>query len=108
MKKRLLSILVMLMTAVLFAGCGQKENTEEVKEAPAEASENIITVGDKGATEDEIMFYMLCIREQYEGYFGKEIWDVSFGTKTFLDMCKDDVLNEIVQLKVITSNLQFL
>jgi len=102
LKKRLL-ILFMLLAALSLAACGKEEKNEETAQVVETPVENIITVGDKGVGRDEIMFYMLCIREQYEGYFGKDIWNVSFGDKTFLDMCKDDVLGEIVQLKVITS-----
>ncbi len=68
------------------------------------AEDVVIQVGDKKVAREEIMFYVLCVREQYEGYFGSEVWAVDFGNgKTFADMCKEDILNEIVQLKVITS-----
>ena len=68
------------------------------------AEDVVIQVGEKKVTREEIMFYVLCVREQYEGYFGSEVWTVGFGNgKTFADMCKEDILNEIVQLKIITS-----
>ena len=106
MRKRLLILTLIIAMVTCLGACGKKTDTPEGQVEEESQVENIITVGEKGASEDEIMFYMLCIKEQYEGYFGKDIWDVSFGKKTFLDMCKDDVLGEIVQLKVITAKAE--
>lgn len=101
----LIAALVLCAAAVSLSGCkkgsgdgGKQAGDEEVRE------DIIIRVGDKEVSRDEIMFYVLCIKQQYEGYFGSEIWSVDFGNgRTFEDMCKEDVMSEIVQLKVITS-----
>lgn len=102
--------MILILIVCTLGACGKTSDVilpEVVASVDEPVDEDIIiTVGDKKVSRDEIMFYMLCIREQYEGYFGKEIWDVSFGNKTFLDMCKDDVLSEIVQLKVITQKAE--
>lgn len=80
------------------AGLNQGISEDEIQKGV------VLRVGEKTISYDEVMFYVLCIKEQYEGYFGSDIWTVDFGGgNTFEDMCKEDILNEIVQLKIITS-----
>lgn len=106
--KKVLAILCMMVCITsLCCGCGaEKKVEEEHKEETVDFGDTVIRVGDTGVGKDEVMYYMLCIREQYEGYFGNDVWSVSFGDKTFGDMCKEDILHEIVQLKVITSKAE--
>lgn len=106
-QRTLAALFVCVLLACALTACGSKDKKGVGQELGTgeDAKEDVIVwVGDKEVTRDEIMFYVLCVREQYEGYFGKEIWSVDFGNgRTFEDMCKEDILNEIVQLKVITS-----
>lgn len=98
-------VMVLLLTTVCGAACGgEKEGVDETLSAEEQAQQDaIIQVGEKYVGLDEIMFYVLCLRQQYEGYFGEEIWSVDVGGRSFEEMCKEDVFNEIVQLKVITA-----
>ena len=107
-KKIMLCLLVVVLTMSML-GCSSKNpmeggNTEGIGEDAGEQKDVVIRVGEKTVGKDEIMFYVLCVKEQYEGYFGQDIWSVDFGNgRTFEDMCKEDILNEIVQLKIITT-----
>ena len=107
MGRGLALLLVLMLVALCFTACDKKnEIIDEVigsEETQEPVSDVIIQVGEKTVGLDEIMFYVLCLRQQYEGYFGEEIWSVDMDGRTFEDMCKEDILNEIIQLKVITT-----
>lgn len=106
-KRFVAAALAVCLCASMLSGCksgGGQEDGGGQEESEDKQGDIIIRVGDKEVARDEIMFYVLCVRQQYEGYFGSEIWSVDFGGgQTFEDMCKEDVMNEIIQLKVITS-----
>lgn len=107
MQQWLAFLLMLLLVISCMAACGKDKGvSDEVigsEKAGEQEQDIIIQVGEKTVGLDEIMFYVLCLRQQYEGYFGEEIWSVDMGGRTFEDMCKEDILNEIVQLKVITT-----
>lgn len=67
------------------------------------ASELIALVGDIRVYYNEAMVYLKSAQENYETDYGKEIWDVDiFGDgNSFGEYIKDEVLKQIIQLKVI-------
>ena len=75
------------------------ESTEEL----TNAGELIVLVGDIRVYYNEVMVYLKSAQENYEVDYGKDIWDVDiFGDgNSFGEYIKDEVLKQIIQLKVI-------
>ena len=80
---------------------------EKEKEAEDEeqlnSGELIALVGDIRVYYNEAMVYLKSVQENYEKDYGKGIWDVDiFGDgKSFETYIKDEVIKQIIQLKVI-------
>lgn len=81
------------------------QNVESLMEdeEPTNAGELIALVGDIRVYYNEAMVYLKSAQENYETDYGKGIWDVDiFGDgNTFGEYIKDEVLKQIIQLKVI-------
>lgn len=75
-----------------------KEGTEDVN-----SGELIALIGDIRVYYNEAMVYLKSAQEIYETDYGKDIWNVDiFGDgKTFGEHIKDEVIKQIVQIKVI-------
>lgn len=75
----------------------------EANQEQTNAGELIALVGDIRVYYNEAMVYLKSAQENYETDYGKEIWDVDiFGNgNSFGQYIKDEVLKQIIQLKVI-------
>ena len=75
----------------------------EANQEQTNAGELIALVGDIRVYYNEAMVYLKSAQENYETDYGKEIWDVDiFGNGgSFGEYIKDEVLKQIIQLKVI-------
>ncbi|TAH73734.1 MAG: hypothetical protein EWM47_02700, partial [Anaerolineaceae bacterium] len=76
---------------------------ESLEEEPTNAGELVALVGDIRVYYNEAMVYLKSAQENYEVDYGKGIWDVDiFGDgNSFGEYIKDEVLKQIIQLKVI-------
>ena len=98
---------VLLATLVLFSGCGKKE--KEVKLETGDVSENsvVMMVGEEPVRFSEIQSYCYFLKCQYEGSFGEELWEYPVGEgETIGDKAKQEIVNMITQLKVISATAQ--
>jgi foldase protein PrsA len=77
----------------------EPENDDEL----LNAGELIALVGDSRVYYNEAMVYLKSAQENYEVDYGKGIWDVDiFGDgKSFEKYIKDEVLKQIIQLRII-------
>ena len=107
MKKVYRSFLILILTTSLaVTGCRQeKEQTGDTKtkdDIHVSDHSYVIKVGDETVNFNETMVYVLLLKQQYEPDLGKEVWD--YNTKdgiSFEAMAKEEVMNEIIQLKIM-------
>ncbi len=63
----------------------------------------ILTIGDQKVPYNEVMVYVLMVKQLYEPNFTDVIWEYQLNTgSTFGEMAREEVLNQIIQLKVMT------
>ncbi len=76
---------------------------EEATEEPVNAGELIAMIGDTRVYYNEAMVYLKSAQENYEADYGENIWDVDIlgNGETFGTMIKDEVMNQITELKII-------
>lgn len=107
MKKVYRSFLILiLITSLAVTGCKkEKEQTGDTKtKENIDVSDHsyVIKVGEETVNFNETMVYVLLLKQQYEPNLGKEVWD--YNTKDgirFEAMAKEEVMNEIIQLKIM-------
>jgi foldase protein PrsA len=77
------------------------DNLEEQEQA--NAGELIAMIGDTRVYYNEAMVYLKSAQENYESDYGNNIWDVDIlgNGETFGTMIKDEVMNQITELKII-------
>lgn len=65
--------------------------------------ELIVIVGETKVFYNEVMVYLKSVQDNYEGEYGKEIWEVDlYGDgNSFWEIIKGEVIDQISQLKVI-------
>jgi foldase protein PrsA len=69
------------------------------------AGELVAIIGDTKVYYNEAMVYLKSAEANYETEYGKGIWDadINGNGKTFGKMLKDEVMNQIIELKIIRS-----
>lgn len=112
-----------LTVSILFSGCsfGNDEQTQASKEPDAAKqaqtisekksdvtsdgiSKNaaIMIVGNTNVTYSEVMVYIMMLKDRYETTFSKDIWKFNVASdKSFEDMAKDEIINQIARLKIM-------
>lgn len=77
----------------------------EATQAPANTGELMAIIGDTKVYYNEAMAYLKSAQQNYETDYGKGIWnaDILGNGKTFGKMLKDEVMNQITELKIIRS-----
>ena len=125
-RTKYLSIMIVLLMFALTACSGKKDNktsddnkestqsdetnTKELdkeEESIKKTDARILTVGDIKVPYNEVMVYVLLLKELYETNFTNVIWDYKLDTgATFGEMAKEEVLNQIIQLKIMTMEAQ--
>lgn len=64
--------------------------------------DNVIKVGSEQVTYRETLIYLLQLKNKYEPIVGSEIWDQKVsGDQTFGEEAKQELIDEITQIKVI-------
>lgn len=83
------------------------KEADKAEEPTAKTDATILTVGDVKVPYNEVMVYVLLLKELYEPNFTDVIWDYKLDTGiTFGEMAKEEVLNQIIQLKIMTMEAQ--
>ena len=106
-RKRWMSILCIAMAVmVLFSGCGKKK-TSKLEKGDISSGTVVMMVGDYQVRYSEVMAYCYFLKCQYEESFGKELWNYRLDeNETIGDQAKQEIVNMITQLKVISGVAQ--
>lgn len=96
-KKYFNFILVIMVTALLLSGCGDREYvlTTGFK------SDELMRINNKSCYLSEMMLYLTTVQNQYEAVYGKDIWQQSQDGESLEKKVKDMVLAKVAQVKVM-------
>lgn len=119
---RYLMYILILVFAMSVSGCSKEdekenENTNEAVEVEQEKDDVVdgkivsdavmLTVSDREVTYSEVMVYVNMIRDKYEPLFSEYIWNFKVDVeKSFEDMAKEEIINQIVRLKIMNAIAQ--
>lgn len=113
--REIIFALTMILALSVLTGCNNNvssntENSAGIEEkkvsydTTGDLTNNslIMTIGDVKVGYAETSVYMRELKDQYQTTFGNTIWSYDLGNgKTFADMAKEEVINQISQLKII-------
>jgi foldase protein PrsA len=110
--KRIKSIFVIVMLMTLLTACQNNSNNSEDNssknetkyELKGDLSNNslILSIDDIQVGYDEVSVYMQELKNNYEAKFGDSIWFFDLGkNRTFEDEAKDEIIDQIVQMKIM-------
>lgn len=126
MRKRLYTkgLLAVMITAAVVSGCRKKNDEQNPSESEGNAvtvEKNkddiadgrivndavMLTVNDTKVTYSEAMVYVNMIHDKYEPSLTEYIWDFKVdGDKTFEDLAKEEIINQIIRLKIMHDQAQ--
>ena len=89
-----LSAVAILLSSILFSGCGQSETTLREIKPSAEDEKVVGTVGDYEILYDELRFLALNFRLSMENKYGEEIFEGD-DASTYIEELKNDVYNAL-------------
>ncbi len=80
-----------------------KEKEKEEAEEQTNSGELMVMVGNTRVYYNEVMVYLKSVQQNYESAYGNQIWsaDILGNGENFGDMVKDEVMNQITELKII-------
>lgn len=102
---------VLVLVAMLaLSGCSKIQNNQtdeskvtsiyETKDMKLDT--NVMAVGDEEVTLNELLFYIYQIKSAYDGNLTTDVWNFQWdGGQTIESYAKDEILEEITQIKVI-------
>lgn len=106
-KKWISGLCIAMAAALVFTGCGHKKSSKEEKGTTVSSGTVVMMVGDDQVRYSEVMAYCYFLKCQYEDSFGKELWRYKLDdNETIGDQAKQEIVNMITQLKVISSVAQ--
>lgn len=97
-------LLILVMTATLFAGCSSKDNNK--KKLPTSegfTSDVVMRIGGKDVSYAEANVYLMSMREEVETLYGADIWDFVFthDGDTYSTLMKRELLQKIIYIKLV-------
>lgn len=109
-RKGLFLGLALLMIGTLTTGCKKIPDDVVIDNSPTQAEEvNLeesyaMEVGETKVYYNEIMVYVLLLKQEYEPSLGSEVWDFTTSeNEKFAEMAKEDIIDQITELKIITN-----
>lgn len=80
-----------------------KEQEDTETEEQSNSGELMAVIGDTRVYYNEAMVYLKAAQQKYETTYGKNIWnaDILGNGETFGSMIKDEVVNQLTELKII-------
>ena len=106
-KKWISGLCIAMAAALVFTGCGHKKSSREEKGTTVSSGTVVMMVGDDQVRYSEVMAYCYFLKCQYEDSFGKELWQYKLDdNETIGDQAKQEIVNMITQLKVISDVAQ--
>lgn len=89
MKKLILGV---VLAALSFSGCSQKENVK--------SEEIVFTVNDEAVSVDEFNIYLYETQKSFEQLGGSDIWETDFDGRTAESVAKDNTFNTVLMVKI--------
>lgn len=72
-----------------------------------ELEDVVLKVGKQEVTYRELLIYLLQIKNKYEPSLGSDVWNFDLGDgKSFEDTAKEELLSQISEIKIITSQAE--
>lgn len=106
-RKIALGTVMMLSVLLCFSGCGKKKKNAKLETGDVSSDSVVMLVGNEAVRFSELQTYCYFLKCQYEGSFGSELWDYPLGeSETIGDQAKQEIVNMIVQLKIITAKAE--
>ncbi len=98
-RRRLLSIFMMVSCCLCLASCG--EDGTKVVFTMGFAKDEVFRIEGESCKLDEIMVYLTTTQNQYENVYGEEIWQTALDGVTLEENVKEIVLAKIAQIKTM-------
>ncbi|MCR5421293.1 MAG: peptidylprolyl isomerase [Lachnospiraceae bacterium] len=99
-RKKIYLILLFIIAAVLFTGCGKNKRTEIILTTDFEENE-VFRIEDISCYIPEVMVYLVNSENQYDQVFTDKIWQISIDGTTLEDKYKETILARLAQIKVM-------
>lgn len=101
MNIRKVLIAVMSVLVLLTGGCGKVEKNTEIILTTDFNENEVFRIEGISCTLPEVMIYLTTARNQYEGAFGEEIWQVDVAGTPLSEEFKEIVMARIAQIKAM-------
>lgn len=121
-KRRKCLWIISVILILALSGCSSKKEPKEDATKVEEGNGTGDTIKDKGALQpdltiltvgnqkvpyNEVMVYVLMLKELYEPSFTNVIWNYKLDSGiTFGEMAREEVINQIIQLKIMTQQAE--
>lgn len=103
-RRRIRLLAVLLAATVTVSGCSVGKKKITLETGDISASSVVMMVGDQQVRYSEVQAYRYFLKCQYEGNFGKKLWDYPLSeSETIGDQAKQEIVNMITQLKIISN-----
>ncbi len=107
MKKNSFRVFVIWMIALCIAGCSRSQKSPSSGSGDVSSDSVVMMVGDQQVRYSEVQAYCYFLKCQYEESFGSEIWSYPVSeSETIGDQAKQEIVNMITQLKIISEEAQ--
>ncbi len=123
-RTKLYILIILIVSIIAITACGEKdeeetettETRETIDESQATANEDktikadngnpflnetIIKIDNEEISYSEVILYLKYIQSYYENIFGEGIWDYNLGETTVGELAKEDVIDTIIERKII-------
>lgn len=94
--KRGVALFLIFVSLVSLVGCGKGKG---IRFTAGLADEELFKLEDEVCTRQEAMVFILSQKKNYEGSYGKEIWDVQIQNETFSDYMRDNLQDFLAKMK---------
>lgn len=99
MKRRLLTVIVLVMLLITAAGCGDKD--KQIVLTTGFGQDEIFRLEGEVCTRQELLVYMMNLHGQYDNIFGEGIWDTEISGMPLDDYIKRTAIARLYKLKMM-------
>ena len=99
MKRRLLTIVALVLIFVMMAGCGDKD--KQIVLTTGFGEDEIFRLEGEVCTRQELLVYMMNLHSQYDNIFGEGIWDTNVSGMPLDDYIKRTAIARLYKLKMM-------
>ena len=111
-KKKKIQLLPLLLSCILFTGCGQADDLQieqgtqngestRIVLTTGFAKDELFRIGSSSCYLDEFMVYFINTQNRYEAVYGSQIWEVAENGSSMESRIKENVAARIAQIKTM-------